>query len=294
MKTTTFSFLIRSGPFAACLALLLYVSATAGSATARGQGENAIRVRVNGERVHFDGIGPREIDGRLMVPLRGVLEKTGANVDWVQATQTVVAARGGLMLELNIGSRTARVNGRNVHMDVPAMTIAGSTMVPLRFVTESLGGQVEWDRQTRTVSIESPDRPARGEDDRDRDGARNVPDRRNRDRNDGDRDGARAVDRSSRPQITSVTHNIRNNTLSANQRFHIVVHGTPGGQGWFRIREVVGAVKMQETEPGVYEGYWLNDKGRDLPVNYYDILAFVVVKNTSTPETMPDGVSRPR
>jgi hypothetical protein len=291
MKVRTFSLLIRYGPIA------LVALSLAAPGVARGQGDDAIRVVVNGDPVRFDGIGPREIDGRLMVPLRGVLEKTGANVDWIQATQTVVAARGGLMLELSIGSRSARINGRNVRMDVPAMTIAGSTMVPLRFVTESLGGQVEWDRRTRTVSIESPDRPAPDRNNRDRRDDRNLPDRRNGDRSDRDgdiRDNTRTADRSSRPQITSITHNIRNNTLAAGQRFHIVVHGTPGGQGWFRIREVVGAVKMQETEPGVYEGSWRNDQGRDLHVNYYDILAFVVVKNTSTPETMPDGVTRPR
>jgi hypothetical protein len=291
MKIQTFSLLNRYGAIAACLAISL-----AASVAARGQGEDSIRVLVNGDPVRFEGIGPREIDGRLMVPLRGVLEKTGANVDWLPATQTVVAARGGLMLELNIGSRSARVNGRSVRMDVPAMTIAGSTMVPLRFVTESLGGQVDWDRRTRTVSIESPDRDR---DDRDRDETRNIPNRRNRDRadrdrTDRDREDTRNEGRSSRPQITSITHNIRSNVLGAGQRFHIVVHGTPGGQGWFRIRGSVGALKMQETEPGVYEGYWRNDQNRDLHVDYYDILAFVVVKNTSTPETMPDGVTRPK
>jgi hypothetical protein len=116
-----------------------------------------IKVQVNGDPVVFQGTGPREVNGRVMVPLRGVLEKMGANVDWVQSSQTVVATKGNLDLELPIGSRTAKVNGKNVTLDVPAMTIGGSTMVPLRFVGEALGADVSWQNSTQTVQIAMED-----------------------------------------------------------------------------------------------------------------------------------------
>jgi hypothetical protein len=116
-----------------------------------------IKVQVNGDPVIFQGTGPREVNGRVMVPLRGVLEKMGANVDWVQSSQTVVATKGNLDLELPIGSRTAKVNGKNVSLDVPAMTIGGSTMVPLRFVGEALGADVSWQNSTQTVQIAMED-----------------------------------------------------------------------------------------------------------------------------------------
>src|SRR5438045_1308168 len=99
-------------------------------------GADDINVRVNGDPVRFEGAQPRQMDGRVLVPLRGVLEKMGANVDWLPSSQTVVATKGSMELNLPIGSRTATVNGREVRLDVPAMTIAGSTMVPLRFVSE--------------------------------------------------------------------------------------------------------------------------------------------------------------
>src|SRR5437879_2757277 len=88
-----------------------------------------IKVRVNGERVRFYGAQPREIDGRVMVPLRGVLERMGATVIWDPSTETVSASRENLQLNLPIGSHTATINGRSVDLDVPAMTIEGSTMV---------------------------------------------------------------------------------------------------------------------------------------------------------------------
>jgi len=114
-----------------------------------------INVRVNGDPINFEGAQPRQMGGRVMVPLRGVLEKMGANVDWLASSQTVVATKGDMELNLPIGSRTATVNGRDVRLDVPAMTIAGSTMVPLRFVSEALGADVRWSDATQTVAIET-------------------------------------------------------------------------------------------------------------------------------------------
>ncbi len=114
-----------------------------------------INVRVNGDPVRFEGAQPRQMNGRVLVPLRGVLEKMGANVDWIASNQTVVATMGDTELNLPIGSRTATVNGRDVRLDVPAMTIAGSTMVPLRFVSEALGADVRWSDATQTVAIET-------------------------------------------------------------------------------------------------------------------------------------------
>src|SRR2546421_12990874 len=85
-------------------------------------GAQQIAVTVNGESVQFSGVGPQQVQGRVMVPLRGVLEKLGAYVDWVPSTRTVVASRGDLDIHLPLGSRVARVNGREVMLDVPAMT----------------------------------------------------------------------------------------------------------------------------------------------------------------------------
>jgi len=243
---------------------------------------DSIRVLVNGDPVRFESIGPREIDGRMMVPLRGVLEQTGADVHWMSATQTVSATKNDMSLELTIGSRTAHVNGRNVQLDVPAMTIAGSTMVPLRFVTESLGGEVNWDARTRTVSITTSDQLSGNPNDRN---GRYNP-RQPNDRGDG------FAHRSEKPRVDSISHSMSNNMLGAGENFHITVRGTPGGQAWFRIRGAVGESKLRETDSGVYEGTWRNNNDHDVRVQQRDILAFIVVRNVSSPETTPDGINQ--
>ena len=116
------------------------------------QGQNTVRVFVEGEPVVFDQ--PPIIEGsRVLVPLRGIFEKIGATVEWRPAARMVVAARGNTLVELSIGSRIAKVNERPVTLDVPALILRGRTLVPLRFISESLGAEVDWNPSTRTVLI---------------------------------------------------------------------------------------------------------------------------------------------
>ncbi|HEV2283939.1 MAG TPA: copper amine oxidase N-terminal domain-containing protein [bacterium] len=119
-----------------------------------GLAQPAIQVYVDGQIVNFD-VPATVINGRVLVPLRGVFERLGATVDYDTSTQHIVALRGGQAVELTIGSRQARVNNLPALLDVPAFTIAGRTMVPLRFVSEALGAGVQWVDTSRTILITS-------------------------------------------------------------------------------------------------------------------------------------------
>ncbi len=101
----------------------------------------------------FAGTGPRMVNGRVLVPLRGIFEQMGANVRWNEAMQKVSADRGSTTIELRIGDHYANVNGRSVELDQPATMIGGRTMVPLRFISESFGANVDWTESTQTVAI---------------------------------------------------------------------------------------------------------------------------------------------
>ncbi len=117
--------------------------------------QQAIRVYVDGRLVDFD-VPPTVIQSRVLVPLRGVFEQLGATVDYDARTQHILAVRGSQTVELTIGSRQARVNDQGNLLDVPAFTISGRTMVPLRFISESLGAAVQWIEASRTILIASP------------------------------------------------------------------------------------------------------------------------------------------
>jgi len=122
-------------------------------ATAAMSTAQRIQVQVDGTPVRFANSQPQYINGRVLVPLRGVFEQMGATVDWDQRTRMVTAHRNGSDVQLRIGDRVASVNGSTMNLDVPAMVVNGSTMVPIRFVSEALGAQVGWMEATHLVSI---------------------------------------------------------------------------------------------------------------------------------------------
>lgn len=128
-----------------------YLYALGGLTTSRAAA-GEVRVLVNGRQVQFD-VAPVIESGRTLVPMRAILEAIGATVKWDGATRTVTATRGGTTAILTIGSRTARINGQRVTLDVPAKVVDGRTLVPLRFLSERLGEKVDWDGQTRTITI---------------------------------------------------------------------------------------------------------------------------------------------
>ena len=129
----------------------LALTATALLTGARAQ----VQVTVDQKTVGFEGPAPVERGGRVLVPLRGVLERVGAYVAYDNNTKTVTALRGATNITLSVGSHRALVGDRTVTLDTPAMIVDGTVMVPLRFVGEALGARVSWNDATRTVTIDT-------------------------------------------------------------------------------------------------------------------------------------------
>jgi hypothetical protein len=132
-------------------------SATGMNLSHQALAQDSISVTLNGQPINFGGVPPTQVGGRVLVPLRGVFEALGAQVDYDAASGTVFAARGNTQVQLLIGSTQATVNGQTRVLDVPAQARLGRTLVPLRFVSEAMGAQVNWNPGTRLVA--SPARP---------------------------------------------------------------------------------------------------------------------------------------
>lgn len=112
-----------------------------------------IRVYVDDNRVWFQDAEPHMMQSRVFVPLRGVFEQMGADVMWNGQSQLVTARKGSTDVQLKIGSRTAWIDGVARTMDVAPHMMNGRTMVPLRFISESLGADVRWDSVADAVYI---------------------------------------------------------------------------------------------------------------------------------------------
>ncbi|RXZ79534.1 copper amine oxidase N-terminal domain-containing protein [Paenibacillaceae bacterium] len=93
------------------------------------------------------------VNGRSEVPMRYLFELFGARVEWNKTTQTITAVKNGLSLKMTINSNIAYINGKTVHLDSPPHIIRYNTYVPLRFISESFGYEVEYNSADRSVDI---------------------------------------------------------------------------------------------------------------------------------------------
>lgn len=117
--------------------------------------DEGITLRIANKFVYTD-VAPTLVNDRTLVPMRVIFEKLGATVDWDEATRTVTANKDGRTIQLTIDNTTALVDGKEVTLDVPAMQLNDRTMVPVRFIAETLNCKVDWDGFAQTVYVSNP------------------------------------------------------------------------------------------------------------------------------------------
>ncbi len=111
-----------------------------------------VKIFIDGKEISADQ-PPIIKDGRTLVPLRAIFEGLQATVDFNAKTKVITAKRGSTTVVLTLGSKKATINGKAVQLDVPAQTLKNRTLVPARFVSESLGDQISYDEKSRKVII---------------------------------------------------------------------------------------------------------------------------------------------
>lgn len=113
----------------------------------------SVYLYVNGSKIENLPMPPIIINGTTLVPAREALEPLGAVVDWKKETNEVFVAYNDSIVILKIGSNTANVNGNIINISIPAKIINNKTMVPVRFIAESFGLDVNWDNESRNINI---------------------------------------------------------------------------------------------------------------------------------------------
>ncbi len=115
-----------------------------------------IKLFVNGDLVSCD-VPPVIQNDRTMVPARAFFESLDAVVTWNAAKKQVTARTDDTKIILVIGSNVAYVNSVVKVLDTVPTIINDRTMVPARFVSESLGFDVKWVEKSRSVYIKKPE-----------------------------------------------------------------------------------------------------------------------------------------
>lgn len=131
--------------------------------TSTANAAEPIKILVKNEQIKTDA-APIVEQGRVLVPLRAVAESLGATVDWDSKTKTATVRKWSESVRLTVGKNTALVEKANplsfsdlsgaVPLDVSVKSANNRVYVPLRFVSQQFGYQVNWGNNT--VFINSP------------------------------------------------------------------------------------------------------------------------------------------
>jgi len=109
-------------------------------------------VTVDGKATSVDA-APEIVNGRTFVPIRFIAETFGSTVTWLPETKGVTIVLGDTTIGLQIGNKTVVINGNIIAVEAAPYIKNSRTMVPLRVISESFGGDVVWDPALRTITI---------------------------------------------------------------------------------------------------------------------------------------------
>ncbi|WXR60294.1 stalk domain-containing protein [Peptostreptococcaceae bacterium AGR-M142] len=96
-------------------------------------------------------------DGRTLIPVRAISEGFGADVEWDEEDRTIEITKDETTIILNLEDEIAIVDGEEIKLDTKAEIISNRTVVPLRFIAETLGLKVNWDEDESIIEIEDED-----------------------------------------------------------------------------------------------------------------------------------------
>lgn len=92
--------------------------------------------------------------GRTLIPVRAIAEELGAEVTWDGETQAVTITKDETVVVITLNDTTVYVDGVETQLDIPAELSCGRTYVPLRFLAEAFGLDVDWDSDDSIIDIE--------------------------------------------------------------------------------------------------------------------------------------------
>ncbi len=94
-------------------------------------------------------------ENRTLIPVRAVTESLGANVVWYPQEKKVSIQKESIQIILFIENKTVTVNQKEKKIDVPAKIFCSRTYVPLRFVSEEFGLDVQYDSETGVITLKN-------------------------------------------------------------------------------------------------------------------------------------------
>lgn len=117
---------------------------------------NELTYSINGTEYKMDA-NPILQENRVFLPIRFVVDPVGAFLSWEGHERKVTIKLGKLDMELWIDNPVAKLNGTEIPIDtnpkVVPFILNGRTMLPIRFIAENLGAQVDWVAEKKEIRV---------------------------------------------------------------------------------------------------------------------------------------------
>ncbi|OAZ48212.1 copper amine oxidase N-terminal domain-containing protein [Paenibacillus polymyxa] len=130
--------------FGAFLAIFLCISSSTAYAAQN-------QIKIDGVAIATDA-KPQMKNKRTMVPLRVISESLGARVEW--SDSEVILAKSDMKVKLAVNRSTAEKNGQKIQLDVKPYLKNNNIYVPLHFIAETFGCNVNYSNFAVTINIE--------------------------------------------------------------------------------------------------------------------------------------------
>ena len=118
-------------------------------------------VLINEDSLKTD-FSPYIKEGRTFVPIREITEKLGADVKWNGKDKSIKITLNGDVINMQIDNSKVTVNDKKIELDhaqAPQLALYSKprketkTMVPLRFISETFGYNVDWNNDKVRAEI---------------------------------------------------------------------------------------------------------------------------------------------
>ena len=115
---------------------------------------STIKLSLNGRQLE-PSVAPIIKNGTTLVPLRLISENLNAHVSYEKETKTISIISKNTSIHLTLENKKAIVNEDTILLSMAPISINGTTMVPLRFISENLDCKVNWDAKNQHITITS-------------------------------------------------------------------------------------------------------------------------------------------
>ncbi len=135
---------LLSGVLAIAILCSSFMTSFAQDTVTSGGNQTLTTVSVEGEeKTAISSTDPAALKSlETLVPLRFICESQGATVGWDAKTWSSKVVKGNKSLEVTIGSKQAKVNGKTETLNSAVTTKDGRMLVPIALINKALGTQL--------------------------------------------------------------------------------------------------------------------------------------------------------